>query len=269
MIKHTMFLTAMLLLVACDDGSKTPAKGSEGGECYGNGTCDGELICLSNLCVDPTGTSDMDVVQPDNAQPDNTQPDNTQQDNTQPDNAQPDNAIDDTQPDETIDIEQPDNAIDDAQPDETIDTENSDDIVETPDEWKNYAGLKWSPRSNEIYDLGQAKTYCETRGGRVPNINELRTIIINCPKTMPGGACQVSDPDCLGSACGTHTGHECYCSGSDGIYSALGDAIGDDIILCSTSRHAENNYNTWAVVFNDAAIDDFPIKGLYHVRCVK
>jgi hypothetical protein len=33
--------------------SKEPAAGSERGACYGNGTCDEGLLCLSELCVRP------------------------------------------------------------------------------------------------------------------------------------------------------------------------------------------------------------------------
>lgn len=54
---------AVLFVVSCgDDGTKEPAMGSKGGECYGNGTCDGDLVCLSNVCVDPTETPDKDTV---------------------------------------------------------------------------------------------------------------------------------------------------------------------------------------------------------------
>jgi hypothetical protein len=40
------------VLMACNSaGSKTPAPGSERGACYGNGTCDDGLSCLSDRCV--------------------------------------------------------------------------------------------------------------------------------------------------------------------------------------------------------------------------
>ncbi|HWA75992.1 MAG TPA: carbohydrate binding domain-containing protein [Polyangiaceae bacterium] len=43
----------MLLAFACggEDKSKGCATGSERCACYGNDTCDGELVCLSHLCV--------------------------------------------------------------------------------------------------------------------------------------------------------------------------------------------------------------------------
>src|SRR5262245_1658642 len=50
---------SLSLAMACSSG---PAAGSERGPCYGNGTCDTGLVCLSNLCVRQTtdgGTDDV------------------------------------------------------------------------------------------------------------------------------------------------------------------------------------------------------------------
>ena len=46
---------AALAVGACDKSSTSgaAAQGSERGDCYGNGTCDVGLTCLSNLCVRP------------------------------------------------------------------------------------------------------------------------------------------------------------------------------------------------------------------------
>ncbi len=48
-------LAAALTAGACakDPSSAVPVAGSERGACYGNGTCDEGLICLSDLCVRP------------------------------------------------------------------------------------------------------------------------------------------------------------------------------------------------------------------------
>lgn len=37
-------------------GSSSKSAGSEGGPCYGNGSCNSGLTCLSQLCVKATGT---------------------------------------------------------------------------------------------------------------------------------------------------------------------------------------------------------------------
>lgn len=42
-------------LISCGDEEAAPKVGVEGGACYGNGTCDEGLACLSKKCVDPDG----------------------------------------------------------------------------------------------------------------------------------------------------------------------------------------------------------------------
>ncbi|MCB9561804.1 MAG: hypothetical protein H6708_15480 [Kofleriaceae bacterium] len=51
-------LTALTALAACkakDSARPAPAAGTERGACYGNGTCNDGLVCLSELCVRPPG----------------------------------------------------------------------------------------------------------------------------------------------------------------------------------------------------------------------
>ncbi len=63
---RNLFFALFLILsfVSCGDGdSKKIAQkpeGSEGGPCYGNKTCDDDLICEDGICVDPTKTDDKD-----------------------------------------------------------------------------------------------------------------------------------------------------------------------------------------------------------------
>lgn len=60
-------LVAVLVLVVAiggckkDGGAGSGKEGSERGACYGNGTCNDGLVCLSNLCVRPPG-ADCDKV---------------------------------------------------------------------------------------------------------------------------------------------------------------------------------------------------------------
>jgi hypothetical protein len=49
----TWIVTATLALAACAKSASGPAAGKERGPCYGNGTCDTGLVCLSELCVAP------------------------------------------------------------------------------------------------------------------------------------------------------------------------------------------------------------------------
>jgi len=53
-----MMIVALALAAAACSGkgkSSTVAAGKERGACYGNGTCDQGLVCLSQLCVAPPG----------------------------------------------------------------------------------------------------------------------------------------------------------------------------------------------------------------------
>jgi len=48
-----VFALATALAAAC--GAAPKAEGTEGGPCYGNGSCNAGLACLSHLCVDASG----------------------------------------------------------------------------------------------------------------------------------------------------------------------------------------------------------------------
>jgi len=45
----------VVALVACKKADGAAAEGAERGRCYGNGTCNQGLVCLSDLCVRPPG----------------------------------------------------------------------------------------------------------------------------------------------------------------------------------------------------------------------
>lgn len=47
-----------LLLAGCGESSSECTRGTERCECYGNGTCEEGLVCLSDHCVDPTPPRD-------------------------------------------------------------------------------------------------------------------------------------------------------------------------------------------------------------------
>ncbi|HPS31614.1 MAG TPA: DUF1566 domain-containing protein [bacterium] len=68
MLKTTklLFWTLFLILsiVSCGETSKKPtgkAIGSEGGDCYGNGSCDDGLICENDICVKSENQTDTDT----------------------------------------------------------------------------------------------------------------------------------------------------------------------------------------------------------------
>ena len=94
-------------------------------------------------------------------------------------------------------------------------------------------GKMWSPISSTYVDWGTAIDYCEDLKACgysdwiMPNINELRTLIQNCPETETGGPCSISYPDHLSS--GDDWTPDCYhCESiihNGGYYSKLGDDL--------------------------------------------
>ena len=62
--ERLVVLSCLLGLLTCCGGGGGKQRGTEGGSCYPNGTCNAGLVCLSQFCVNWSG--DMDTVsQPD------------------------------------------------------------------------------------------------------------------------------------------------------------------------------------------------------------
>ncbi len=125
------------------------------------------------------------------------------------------------------------------------------------------SGLVWSSKTSTSWDMLDAEDYCEnlTEGGitgwHLPTISELRTLIVDCPATEPGGECGVTD-DCLSKeecltekicSCGYNDNHIKF--GYEGYY------------LLSSSRNgeiyhgAEGDYErVWCVYCSYAKIKE-------------
>ncbi len=156
-----------------------------------------------------------------------------------------------------------DSVDDDSQPD----TESEQPDTDTTPTWvtdQTYAGLEWSTLSEEMMNWQEAVDYCIAMGARLPNINELRKIIINCPGSTYGGACQISDPDCLTMEC---LREDCRCDGSAESYSALGDGKG--IHLWSSSFLLDVSNGAWRVSFVSGDIDPEGKDNGCLARCVR
>lgn len=147
------------------------------------------------------------------------------------------------------------------------DGDNAQTDADTSDEWTmvDYAGLQWSPLLEYEKTWQKAMDYCEARDARLPTIDELRKLIINCSGSTYGGACQVSDPDRLSTGYSSYD--DCCCSGNAASYSALGD--GKDIALWSSSSRADDASGAWHVDFNYGYVDDVDKSNNFHVRCVR
>lgn len=125
---------------------------------------------------------------------------------------------------------------------------------------KTYSSLTWD----------EAVSYCNnlSEGGysnwRLANIDELRTLIQNCPGTVTGGNCKVSEKnDCLSY-------EECWssdCSCSNGKYSKLGDTEW----FWSSSTMSDDTDKAWSVIFAVGQVAYYTDKtDKYRVgRCVR
>ena len=135
-------------------------------------------------------------------------------------------------------------------------------------------GNMWSPKSsyrrtwNTAVDYCNNLTECGYSDWRLPNINELRTLIKNCPGSQTGGACAVKDPDCLSGSC---LSDDCLCEyrgNNGGYYSKLGD--NENVDLWSSSVRSEYSIRyRWYVDFFNGNVNYSDMDNGYYVRCVR
>lgn len=152
------------------------------------------------------------------------------------------------------------------------DKEESCDVANRTFPCKDSAtGLTWSKRTPNEMNWMNAINYCSDlkEGGyddwRLPKVDELRTIIKDCPKTMSYGGCKVSERnDCLSDNCWKPEG-SCFCS-NGGKYSKLGDY---KIRLWSSSATSNNSNIIWYVNLSEANIYYHSKSNSHHVRCVR
>lgn len=128
----------------------------------------------------------------------------------------------------------------------------------------SHDGLDWSDASSDFMTWFEAVTYCVNLGGRLPAISELRTLIQNCPRTVTGGVCGVTD-DCLSP-------DDCWssaCYGCDRSSSGKYSVFGDPEPLWSSSELSDIKGAAWYVVFLDGGVVSLDRPYEAAVRCVK
>lgn len=144
-------------------------------------------------------------------------------------------------------------------------------------------GLMWSSLSQKHMIWVKALDYCNNlkecghSDWRLPNINELRRLIKNCPDTEPGGACIVSDPDYLSS---NDLSEDCFCQYIDSLINGFDDdhyhkffEEDGDISMWSSSAVSDSEYNetteAWEVDFGSGGVYDQNPDSQLYVRCVR
>lgn len=129
--------------------------------------------------------------------------------------------------------------------------------------------LIWSETKKTKRTQGGCNTDCNnlneagySSGWRLPTINELRTLVQNCSKTvsLPDGVCQVSDT-CIKTLCKDEDNCKCS-SGND--YSKLGDTDS----LWSGTKVESNMSAAWYINFSNAYIDSTNTSDKKSARCV-
>ena len=131
--------------------------------------------------------------------------------------------------------------------------------------------LTWSAKSSSTMDWENAGSYCEnlTEGGyddwRLPNIDELRTLIQECEGTQTGGSCGVTESCLSSSDCFSSDACLSCSSDSTGGHSKFGE-IGN---LWSSSTRSDNTDVAWGVIFEIGTVIGYTKSDDIYVRCVR
>ena len=151
----------------------------------------------------------------------------------------------------------------------------------------------WSTLSSGTMNWEEASAYCENLSEcgyddwRLPNIDELRKLVKNCPKMKPAGECMISEDNLLSymeakeagaweGVCEGEWGNgcadgACMCSNSDnhapGYFSEFGDG---NIELWSSSEVTDMTNQVWVLRFiNGVDIISEDTQKTSSVRCVR
>ena len=146
--------------------------------------------------------------------------------------------------------------------------------------WKDpYTGIVWSHLKLGKYDphWDEAVSYCDNLSldgyddWSLPTVNDLRTLIINCPGTETGGECKIGEGDGLScnssdwtSACGG-----CGADNGTGIHNKFGRITTGDLVFWSSSIVSGSGTMAWVVNLSSAKIYNERTNWHSFVRCVR
>lgn len=166
----------------------------------------------------------------------------------------------------------------DSDDDSNVDDDDSSDDDSGGDTWTDpNTNLMWEVKCGNWQKWDDAITYCEALvlngydDWRLPNIDELRTLIRGCPSTESGGACGVTTK-CLFTACWNNCGE---CSWGEGPVNGCfwpEELVRPDCVciwLWSINEVRDLEDAAWTVNFENAWVDwghkDYPTE----VICVR
>ncbi len=128
--------------------------------------------------------------------------------------------------------------------------------------------LQWSKKAPGVMNWDDAVKYCKNlkegkhNDWRLPDIDELRTLVQKHPGTQTGGSCPISER--AGKLADRDWTNDCY--GRDGSnFSKLGDTDW----FWSSSTRSGNTINAWYVNFGDGLVVSSYKGSSSHVRCVR
>ena len=133
---------------------------------------------------------------------------------------------------------------------------------------KKLIGQAWSSRSSEQMTWNEAINYCKNlnEGGytdwRLPNIDELRTLIQNHSGTQTGGTCPISEK--AGKLALSDRTSDC-----NGRAGSNFSKLGDTGWFWSSSTRSGNTDYAWGVNFYGGYVDGNSKTYYYYVRCVR
>lgn len=292
-------LTLVSFGIGCGSTDDVNKMGTEGSDCYPNNTCNSGLVCLSKTCVEPPHQNDV-LESIDVMQNDGTHFDASHDATTPP--------VSGCTPGSTRYCETgcgpgletclPWRQWGDCQcptcpcNDGWTCVYNYDYCVNERVFHDVESNLDWQdPPAPNFYQVGcgggyrhawvswqVAKEYCGNltwagrSGWRLPSIDELRSLVRECPATMPGGACKVSE-SCPSISCHNN---DCHCALSTNPYwpaQMHTDGGGGADLWSSTPNDIGD---AWGLDFGGAWIqvgsqdcDSALVSGLKSIRCVR
>ena len=113
----------------------------------------------------------------------------------------------------------------------------------------------WSENHPMFQDWSSAEKFCAASNGRLPTVDELRTLIKDCPSTETGGTCGVTDSCLDKDACWDATCEGCE-KDTSGKYSVFGDTSAScpGWATSSDATAGASIGNKWNIDFRDGSI---------------